>query len=356
MAKRKLKKPYRIVQWATGTLGKEGLRQIIDHPDLELAGVYVYSAAKTGVDAGDICGRPKTGILATNKTQEILELDADFVLHMPILEPTPEASDREVIALLESGKSLISVRGYYWPRWRGVDYEKKFLYACAKGNSTLHGNGICPGFVFDRIGPTITSFCTHVKAVDFIEYFDLRMRPAHTIYDVIGLGHPPGTITVDHQTPRTLTTLYSEMYHLMAAQWDTAVESINLKLEWIVAENDIQIKAGLIPKGTSRGTIWIWEIQMANGLKVTQKSHWHVDEIPGWDRRNVWIVDVVGEPRFRAEMPLEAVGADALTEGGYDPNSKAITALCINAIPEVAAAPPGILKPTIFAPWRARFP
>jgi hypothetical protein len=43
--------PIRVVQWATGKLGPESLRQIIDHPDLELAGVYVYSKAKAGNDA-----------------------------------------------------------------------------------------------------------------------------------------------------------------------------------------------------------------------------------------------------------------------------------------------------------------
>jgi 2,4-diaminopentanoate dehydrogenase len=356
MIKQGRSKPYRVVQWATGTLGKESLRQIIDHPDLELAGVYVYSDAKAGKDAGEICGRPKTGVLASTRAADIISLDADFVLHMPMLEPTPESSDREIIALLESGKNVISVRGYYWPRWRGTEYEKQFLDACITGGATLHGNGICPGFVFDRIGPAMTSFCTRVTEVRFVEFFDLRLRPAHTIYDVIGLGRPPGAITLEDQMPRTLTTLYSEMYHLMAAQWDTTVKSVSLRLQWLPADNDIHIKAGLIPKGTSRATIWTWEIEMVNGLRVSQNSHWYVDDIPGWDRRNVWIVDVVGEPRIRAEMPLEAVGADALTPGGYDPNGKAIVALCINSMPEVAIAAPGILKPTIFAPWRARFP
>jgi 2,4-diaminopentanoate dehydrogenase len=354
MAKR-TSAPYRVIQWATGKLGTEALRQIIDHPDLELIGVHVYSADKKGIDAGDLCGRGRTGVRATNDIATTLATDADVVLYMPMLEPTTEKSDREVLALLESGKSVISIRGYYWPRWRGAEYEQKFLDACAKGRSTLHGNGICPGFVFDRMGPAVTSFCTAVREVNFIEYFDLRMRPAHTIYDVIGLGHPPGVITLDHQTPRTLTTLYSEMYHLMAAQWETEVVSIDLALQWVPADRDIMIKAGLIAKGTARGAVWTWTIRMANSLVVTQKSHWYVDPIDGWDQRNVWIIDVVGEPHFRAEMPLEAVGPDALTQGGYDPNGRAIAALCINAIPEVVAAPPGILKPTIFAPWRARF-
>lgn len=350
-----LERPYRVIQWATGKLGSEGLRQIIDHPDLELAGVYVYSPSKAGVDAGDLCGRPRTGVRATNSVEEILATPSDFVLHMPMLEPSVDNSDREVIALLESGKNVISLRGYFWPRWRGIEYEKKFLDACAKGGTTLLGTGISPGFVFDRMGPAVTSFCAVVNEVHCTEYFDLRMRPAHTIYDVIGLGQPPGTITVEHQTPRTLTALYSEMYHLMAAQWDTEVKSIDVGLEWIPAECDLQIKAGLIAKGTACGTIWTWTVRMANGLLLTQRSHWSVDAIDGWDGRNVWMIDVVGEPRFHCEMPLEAIGPDALTAGGYDPNGRALAALCINAIPEVDAAPPGILRPTIFAPWRARF-
>ncbi|MFW3895167.1 hypothetical protein [Pseudomonas bharatica] len=355
MGKRIPQPPYKVVQWATGKLGRESLRQIIDHPDLQLAGVFVYSGDKAGQDAGALCGRPDTGIKATDDMAAILELDADFVLHMPMLESTTDVSDDQVLALLGAGKNVISVRGYYWPRWRGAAYEQRFIQACEQGGSTLHGNGICPGFVFDRMGPTLSSFCTQVQGVDFIEYFDLRMRPAHTIYDVIGLGHPPGTITVDHQTPRTLTTLYSEMYHLMAEHWATQVESISLDLQWIPATHDIHLKAGLIAEGTSKATVWTWTILMTNGLRVTQKSHWYVEPVPGWDTRNVWIVDIDGQPRLRAEMPLEAIGADALTDRGYDPNGKAIAALCINAIPEVAAAPTGILKPTVFAPWRARF-
>ena len=35
--------PYRVIQWATGSVGRESLRAILIHPQLELAGVLVYS-------------------------------------------------------------------------------------------------------------------------------------------------------------------------------------------------------------------------------------------------------------------------------------------------------------------------
>ena len=39
-------KKYKVVQWATGGMGKNCLRAVIDHPAMELVGVYVYGADK----------------------------------------------------------------------------------------------------------------------------------------------------------------------------------------------------------------------------------------------------------------------------------------------------------------------
>ena len=43
----------RVIQWASGAMGKTCLRAVIDHPGLELAGLYVYSDSKAGRDAGE---------------------------------------------------------------------------------------------------------------------------------------------------------------------------------------------------------------------------------------------------------------------------------------------------------------
>ena len=351
----KTRGPIRVVQWATGKLGSESLRQIIDHPDLELAGVYVYSDAKAGADAGDLCGRGPTGIKATKNIEEICALEADAVFHMPTLEPTTDNSDREVIRLLESGLNVISIRGYWYPQWRGADYAAQFGDACRKGGSVLFGTGISPGFVFDRIGPVLSGFCTSVAGLTFNEFFDNRMRPWRTVHDVIGLGHPPGQITPTHTACVTLTALYTEMYHFMAHQLGTTCTGVTLDVTTIVTDTDIVIKSGIILAGTGKATIWHWTAQLANGLVLHHKSHWHVGDLPkGWDSRNVWIVAVDGEPRFRAEMVLEQSGADGLTKRGYDPNGRALAATCINALPEVLAAEPGILLPPSFAHFRPR--
>ena len=65
----------KVVQWATGGLGVAAIRGIAEHPDLELAGCWVHSAAKAGRDAGEIAGIGKLGVTATNSIDDILALD-----------------------------------------------------------------------------------------------------------------------------------------------------------------------------------------------------------------------------------------------------------------------------------------
>ncbi|WP_374654928.1 hypothetical protein [Phenylobacterium sp.] len=38
-------RPIRVIQWATGSMGKTCLRAVIDSPDCELVGLFVYSPA-----------------------------------------------------------------------------------------------------------------------------------------------------------------------------------------------------------------------------------------------------------------------------------------------------------------------
>ena len=49
---------YRVIQWATGNLGRAAIEGIVSHPDLELVGVWVHSASKVGKDAGELAERP----------------------------------------------------------------------------------------------------------------------------------------------------------------------------------------------------------------------------------------------------------------------------------------------------------
>jgi hypothetical protein len=79
----------RVIQWATGSVGRHAVAAVHGHPDLELVGALVYSDAKAGRDVGDICGIGPIGVTATKDQDEILALDADCVLYTPQGEMNP---------------------------------------------------------------------------------------------------------------------------------------------------------------------------------------------------------------------------------------------------------------------------
>ena len=74
--------PYRVVQWATGKVGRRSLSAIIHHPELALVGVYVYAKEKIGVDAGQLAGCAETGVRATNDLDTLLAAQPDCVVFM----------------------------------------------------------------------------------------------------------------------------------------------------------------------------------------------------------------------------------------------------------------------------------
>ncbi len=101
-------KTYKVVQWATGTIGARSLRGVVEHPSMSLTGIYVYSPEKAGRDAGELCGLPAIGVTATRDVDDIMGLGADCVLYMP------RDCDMDIVChLLESGANVVTTRGEF---------------------------------------------------------------------------------------------------------------------------------------------------------------------------------------------------------------------------------------------------
>ena len=115
----------RVVQWATGGVGKAAIEGVLAHPDLELVGAWVHSESKHGKDVGELIGRDPIGVKATTSMDDILALDADCVVYSPLLP-----NEDEVVALLRSGKNVVTPVGWVYP---DLDTCKAILDACAEG-------------------------------------------------------------------------------------------------------------------------------------------------------------------------------------------------------------------------------
>lgn len=340
----------KVIQWASGAIGSECLKLILDRPQLQLVGLRAYSDHKIGADAGPLVGRPPCGVLGAGSNEEILNTDADVVIYTPTLDPNAD-HDAEVRSILRSGKSVISARGHIWPPGHGAEHARRFEEACQAGGSTLYGGGLNPGFINDRIGPALTSACSHVRSVAFISNFDLRKRTRHAIFDVCLIGSPLEDINADAPAARQLEAVYTEGFHLIAEHFGTRVIDIRREHTPTPATRDLEIKGGHVAKGSAGGVVWRWVLTLERGPEVSFEFRWFVDpDMEGWgDPRDVRIVKIDGDPPVHAEFVI----GDA-PEGvePYESTARTMAALLVNAIPDVAAAPPGIYKTPIFAPWR----
>ncbi len=99
---------FKVIQWATGGVGKAAISYIAAHPQLELVGCWVSSDDKVGRDVGEICGLPALGVIATSDVEVLMALDADCVMYSPVM------ADRALVSrLLASGKNVVTPLGWF---------------------------------------------------------------------------------------------------------------------------------------------------------------------------------------------------------------------------------------------------
>jgi len=262
---------YKVVQWATGSMGRTALRRIIDHPDLELTGLFVYDERKAGRDAGEIARRGPTGVIATTRVEDILALDADVVIHTPRISLPYEKQNGDVERLLASGKNVISTAGFHFPQAHGEAYARPLRAACLAGGSTLAGLGLNPGFIAERVAVLMTGMCAQVEAISSSELADASAMPSpEFVFGTMGFGADPAQDDITKGPLAGLYgALYSETFAYVAQALGTHVARLAPDHRVTLAPGDISIAAGIVRKGTVAATEWRWHGEFADGRRMT---------------------------------------------------------------------------------------
>lgn len=348
---------YRVVQWATGSMGRTSLRRIIDHPDLELVGLFVYDPRKAGKDAGEIAKRPPTGVKATASVDEILALDADVVIHTPRLSQPYAEQNVHVARLLASGKNVISTAGFHYPQAHGSAYALPLQQACEQGDSTLAGLGLNPGFVAERLAVTLTGMCAQLRTIGSFEIADASTMPApEFVFGIMGFGTDPAQRDIRQGPLATLYgDLFMEVFHYVAAALGTTVTSLEPEHRLTLAPHDMKIAAGTVKQGTVAATEWRWKAEFASGVSMTHSVTWTSDPtMHGAEKHQaaLWRMEIGGRPNVRVDMTIADPDPGAPhTRAACD----ATMAIALRAIPDVCRASAGFFAFPAIGEYRERF-
>ena len=330
----------RVVQWATGGVGKAAIEGVLSHPDLELVGCWVHSADKHGRDAGEILGSAPIGVAATTSREEILALDADCVVYSPLM---PDEAD--VVALLASGKSVVTPVGWIYPDPRKVGALEE---ACRAGEATLHGTGIHPGGITERFPLMVSAVSARITHVRAEEFSDLRTYGApDVIGHVMGFGGTPDEALASPMAALLGGGFRASVRMVVAELGFDADPHVETLQEVAVATAPISSPIGVIEPGLVAARRFHWRALVDGVPVVTATVNWlmgedHLD--PGWSLGpggERFEVEVTGDPSVLltfAGLQPESVAAGLVRNPGIVSTANH----CVNAIPYVVAAGPGI--------------
>jgi hypothetical protein len=326
---------YRVVQWATGNIGTRALRAVVEHPDLDLVGVYVHSPEKAGRDAGELCGLGATGVTATRDIEEILALGADCVLYMPI------ACDLdEVCRLLAGGANVVTTRGeFHHPAGMEPRTRERVEAACAAGGTSIHSTGSSPGFITEAVPLVLTSIQRRLANLTINEYADLSRRDSPgLLFGVMGFGRTPSAF--DERRLSHARVSFGPSLRLVADALAVPLDDVEASGEFATARHTTEIAAGTIEAGTVAAQR-ITAAGMRGGEALLRfRATWYctTDIDQDWDLRHTgWRVTVDGDAPMDIDIRF-AVTLDqmAAVTPGYTANR------AVNAVPFVCAAAPGI--------------
>jgi len=335
---------YRVIQWSTGNVGAFSLRTIIDHPELELVGLWVHSAAKSGKDAGELCGRPKVGVLATNDVDAILALDADCVCYTATADLRPFEAIDDICRILESGKDVVSssVVPLVHPPSFIPELRDKLAASCQKGGTSFFTSGIDPGFGNDIFPLVLTGLCGHweeVRVVEIINY--ATYNQPQVLFETMGFGtHMDDTPIL--LTRGTLEFGWGGTVNILAEGLGVKLDDITASYEKRPATRPIHIGDHTVETGTMGALRFEVRGIVAGKPAIVVEHVTRLDDdlAPDWPKGNgSYRVIIKGFPTMRCELEFEDERGDHAVGGVI------LTATrLVNAIPAVYRAPPGLLS------------
>jgi 2,4-diaminopentanoate dehydrogenase len=329
----------RVVQWTTGNVGRRSVRAIVAHPDLELVGCYAWSPDKVGADVGELCGIEPVGVAATNDIDALLALEPDCVVYNPMWQ-NPD----ELVRILEAGVNVVSTAAFINGRGLGVDRDR-IVDACQRGQSSMFGSGINPGFA-ELLTIVTASICDRIDKITITESADTTLYDSPTTELPAGFGRPIDDPDLPAMTAKG-TAVFGEAIAMVGDALGVDIDEIACVAEYAQTTVDLDLESWTIPAGCVAGIDASWQGRVAGRTIVEIRVRWRKGQTldPDWQIEDGYVIRVDGRPTITTRLEfLPPPDFEATTFADFMVLGMIMTAMpAINAIPRVVAAPPGIV-------------
>jgi 4-hydroxy-tetrahydrodipicolinate reductase len=211
-----------------GNVGRYALRHVIDHPELELVGLWVHGAAKAGKDAGELCDRPRTGVEATTDADALLALAPDCVCYTATADLRPFEAIEDMCRILAAGANVVSssVVPLVHPKSFFPEVVEKLAAACAEGRSSFFTSGIDPASRTTSLPLVLSGLAgrwDEIRVQEIINYATYDQPTV--IFETMGFGPADGRDPA-HPHTGTLAFAWGGTIRLLAEGLGVELEEI----------------------------------------------------------------------------------------------------------------------------------
>jgi hypothetical protein len=341
-----------VIQWATGGVGRAAIQGVLAHPELDLVGCWVHSADKEGLDVGELCGGDAIGVAATGDVEALLGLAADCVIYSPVM------ADPAVVArILASGANVVTPLNWFFTEGRD---ESAIENACAEGGTTIHGTGIHPGGVTERIPLIVSALSQSVTHVRAEEFSDIRTYGAPAVVgDIMLFGKTPEEAAAS-MMPAILGDGFLQSVAMIGHELGFALDpEPRVTHEVAVATAPIDSPIGPIEPGRVAAQKFCWEATVRGEPVITVRTNWFMgqeDLDPAWSfgpEGERFEIEVTGDPS--TQVTIHGWHPESIAAGlERNPGIVATGTHCVSAVPAVVAAEPGIASYLDLPPYAGR--
>lgn len=335
----------RVVVWSTGGVGSRAVAAVARRPDFELVGVWVHSADKVGLDAGELAGIDHLGVPATNDAQALIDLAPDCVVYAASSPKADAVAIPDYERLLRAGINVVTVSspGLIYPAGFEASARDRLAAAAEAGGSTLYASGIEPGFAADHFVLTLLTGCKSVRSIRVQELFCYHSYPVeYVMRDVMGFGHPLEYTPIMALIGVQQIT-WGPPLRMIADALGVELDGIRETYDRAVTPRDLDTAVGVIEAGTV-GAVRFETIGVVNGrdaIVIEHVNRMAMDIAPEWPsaaRDGTYRVMIDGEPPMQCELTLG-------DERSFSDDGMLVTTMrVVNAIPAVCAAAPGLVS------------
>jgi 4-hydroxy-tetrahydrodipicolinate reductase len=338
----------RVFQVASGNVGTEMIKRIVNRSDLELVGLHCYTPEKVGRDVGTLAGIERIGVTATGTVEEILAARPDCVTFHGVW---PDVD--LYVRVLEAGINVVTtadwVTGHHrdtnHPRRGGRTESEALQAACLRGNSTFYGTGMNPGLaqILTIIG---SGDVADIENVTCIESVDVSCHHSAPTWANCGFGRPVD----DPEVPRSLelgTRVFEDGVRLMADCLDLDLDEVVFEYELGACTKDVDLGWYVLPAGSLGGTRFRYVGKAEGAPRVELHLEWQMTPYtqPHWDVRGCYITKITGDPCiYSKHLILPKPGSDFSSVEAFAAIGMTVTGMpALNAIRAVVDAPAGIV-------------